>query len=637
MQPPPKACPPDGTILSRDRAHWGMWGTGMSMSIDKALAAARTAEKTGQARQARLILLETHDRFPQNSRITAALAALDQRISGLPPAPFGPPHLQRILSMAGAGRRAEAIEEMVSRVIPNMANPLARNLLGGLYLEEGRPDAAIPHLKAAVAAAPDWREAAVNLATALGKAGRWAESLAAAQAAVRAHPGFGPALAAVARASLATDQPAEAVAALRILVAQAPDDHEARLDLAAALAADGAEDEAMAILDALRARRPEDHRVLTNLGNLHLSQGNLASAEALFRAALAARPNGTNSYNLARAIRIRPDDPALRLVLEMPEQPGLSPEERIAALFAASKAQEDIGQTDAAFAALKAANDLRRSLVPYALDQDARLMDELSLRFAPEAPGLAPARLEPAARRPVFIVGMMRSGTTLAEQILSAHPAVHGAGELDTLGQLVARELAQAGKGPLPQDALMRIRSGYLDALARLPGKQPVVVDKMPANFRFIGLIAKCLPEARILHMQRDPMAVCWSIYKTYFTSGGIGYAWTQEETAGFYRLYEAFMAREAPRYPGLVMHVSYQALTEHPEPVVRAMLDHCGLEFDPACLAPERNRRSVRTASVAQVREGIRQGSSAAWRRFETHLRPMMDVLAEGRAGTGG
>jgi hypothetical protein len=242
-------------------------------------------------------------------------------------------------------------------------------------------------------------------------------------------------------------------------------------------------------------------------------------------------------------------------------------------------------------------------------------------RFAPAAPAIHPA---PAARRPIFVLGMMRSGTTLMEQILSSHPQVHGAGELEILPRLTGMELTQAPAGPLDECALTRIRDGYLAVLNDEPGAKPVVVDKLPANFRFIGLIQKAFPEARILHMRRDPVAVCWSVYKTYFTHSTIGYAHNLQDTMAYYDLYEKMMADWRAAYPEGFMDVDYEALTRTPEPVIRAVLDYCGLTFDAACLSPQNNQRAVQTASLRQVRSGIYQGSSKKWRAFDPYLAPL-------------
>ena len=285
---------------------------------------------------------------------------------------------------------------------------------------------------------------------------------------------------------------------------------------------------------------------------------------------------------------------------------------------------------DDSFAALAEGNRTKRAgLTSYSLDQDRARLDMLARRFGADAPGLDPASLPMPPVIPIFVVGMMRSGTTLTEQIISAHSQVHGAGELRHLGAAAGAEL-EGSDGPLDTAALLRIRNRYLSDLAGLSRGAPYAVDKMPSNFRYTGLIRKALPEARIIHLRRDPVAVCWSNYKTLFSAQAIGYAWDMHEVAGFYRLYEAFMERMAQEFPGQFLTVDYAALTETPEPVIRGILDFCGLPFEEACLHPEDNTRAVRTASVRQVRSGIYKGSNTRWKGFEKHMGPLLDAFAQ-------
>ena len=316
-------------------------------------------------------------------------------------------------------------------------------------------------------------------------------------------------------------------------------------------------------------------------------------------------------------------------MLALTDDPVLTVDDQVALHFGLAKAFEDIGDADQSFAHLQRGNDLRATQVSYHIDQDRDLLADLRQRFAVGA-GPALVAHPGLALRPVFVLGMMRSGTTLMEQILSSHPMVHGAGELEVLPQLAAQEMA--GKaGPLDEAALQRIRQGYLQALAEQAGGKAVVVDKLPANFRVIGLIRKALPEARILHMRRDPVAVCWSIYKTYFTNVTIGYAHSLPDTIAYYDLYQSMMDDWRADYPDGFLDVDYEALTRNPEPTIRTVLDYCELPFDAACLSPQDNQRSVRTASVRQVRSGIYQGSSGKWRAFEPHLAQLIDHFRKG------
>ena len=602
----------------------------MSTAVDRAIRDAKTAFRVGNGRAARRALLETLERFPTNARLMDALADLEQQLSGLPARVFGPPHVKRVLQLRGAGRMAEAVEEMVALALLNPANPNARNVLGRLYIDAGAPQAALPHLMAAVKADPAFREAGVNLAAALLQLGRTDEALAALDRVLAAHPGFLPALDIRGQALISAERPEEAAECYRRILAQRPQDREMQLSLSLALTAADSPQEAAELLEEIVAAQPGNFRARNNLGNIRLAEGRLDDAERHFRAAIAASPQSCNAYyNLSRTISFGPDDPAIPAMQGLAARTDLPPDERISLMFALSKALEDLGDIDASFAALADANRTKRATLDYTLEQDRARLSRLATTFAAAAPGLDPAELAPPPVTPIFVLGMMRSGTTLTEQIVSAHSQVHGAGELRFLGAAVAPELERTS-GPLDKAALLRVRERYLSELAARAQGAPYAVDKLPLNFRYVGLIRKALPEAKILHLNRDPVAVCWSHYKTYFNGQSIGYAWDMAEIGGFYRLYEAFMDRMRSDYPGGFLDVDYKALTETPEPVIRGMLDYCGLPFEAACLSPEKNDRAVRTASVRQVRSGIYTGSTSKWRGFEKHMGPLLEALKQ-------
>lgn len=239
--------------------------------------------------------------------------------------------------------------------------------------------------------------------------------------------------------------------------------------------------------------------------------------------------------------------------------------------------------------------------------------------------------------RPIFIVGMPRSGTTLAEQILASHSQVHGAGEMEAINKAIRAEFNPDGRGycfSLAEDALSGIRRRYLATLRGLGTPRPVVTDKMPANFLWLGFILEAMPEARVIHLVRDPIAVCWSIFKNYFPATGLGFTCDLTDLAAYHRMYEDLMALWFARYPGRIFDLDYERLTEDQKGQTRALLDYCDLAWEEACLDFHRTDRVVRTASATQVRRKIYRGSSEAWKKFETHLRPLVEAISA-RAGT--
>ena len=295
--------------------------------------------------------------------------------------------------------------------------------------------------------------------------------------------------------------------------------------------------------------------------------------------------------------------------------------------FALSKAIEDIGDLDQCYTYLEKANRLRKQEVGFDTLLYAKHFDTIQKRFeGVDFP--APSNQDVKTKRPIFVLGMPRSGTSLTEQILSSHSQVFGAGELEALRQSI---LPFVSKNSL-DNAAGPIRDAYLSALNDFGTDQPVFVDKMPSNFMWIGFIALAFPEAKIVHMRRDPRAVCWSVFKTCFqdTGPGLAFSWDLQDVISYYKLYEQMMAHWKGRLPDRVYDLSYEALTQNQEEETRKLLAHCELDWEDQCLSFHKNKRMVGTASSLQVREKIYQGSSEAWRKFEPYVGERMQNLMD-------
>jgi len=223
------------------------------------------------------------------------------------------------------------------------------------------------------------------------------------------------------------------------------------------------------------------------------------------------------------------------------------------------------------------------------------------------------------SERAVLIVGMPRSGTTLAEQILAAHPAAFGAGELMYWSDVAAQGSAARASRALAKD--------YLQQLGQRAGAALRVIDKMPSNFLHLGLIRNALPRARIIHLQRDPVDSCLSIYFQHF-EGFHSYANDLEDVAHLYREYRRLMAYWRVSLPeGAMLEVPYEALVGDPEHWSRKMLEFIGLPWDPRCLEFHRYERTVMTASQWQVRQPINRASLERWRHYQEYLGPLRSL----------
>ncbi|MGB3147493.1 MAG: sulfotransferase [Paracoccaceae bacterium] len=601
----------------------------MSLNIDRTLRQAKQALRDGNPIAASQVLLAEHRRIPSNPRLIAALADVQKVRTGLPARPFGPAHLQRIMQIqAQAGPKA-AVEEAQMAALLDPGSAIAHGLLGSILMSLSLPEAALPPLRTAFRLDPSDITAGVNLSIALRRSEEPAKAVEVARAVLKRKPGFPPAMAALAQALAEDGWPREAAEVLSKLSLLQPNDSTVYQEYAKALAAAQLFDEAAEPLRKAVKLDPKNSSALNDLGNNAIGTGDFATACEHFEAAVSAAPRiATGYYNITRARDIEKGDPIIATLRDLAENSS-QPQDRMYAYFGLAKALEDIGDVDGSFAALAAANATRRAEYPFDRDQEAKIFTMMKERLWQEDAVLPLDNLAPARRRPIFILGMMRSGTTLMEQIISSHSTVYGAGELDFMGKVVRAEMRD-GTAPLDRAAMGRIRKAYLDRIDQLPGDKPVLVDKMPANFILVGAIRAALPDASIIHMRRDPIAVCWSIFQKNFAGTRVRFTNDLTDIAWYYDQYADMMDFAAKQAPGAFLNVDYAELTKTPEPTIRRALDHCQLPFEAACLSPQDNKRRILTASFKQARSGIYQGSTTKWRGFEPHLKPLIDHFAK-------
>ena len=344
-----------------------------------------------------------------------------------------------------------------------------------------------------------------------------------------------------------------------------------------------------------------------------------AHADAMWQLALSGKP-GQSRLDLPRIEALAESD-----LLDMPD--------RMLAHFTAGRIRDAMGDHREAFAHYVAANRLKD--VSFDPEGEAQRLAVIKRTFdRPFFERMRGAGVEDP--RPVFIVGLPRSGTTLLEQMIASHSRAHGAGELEDMSRLAldllpsiydtAGGLAKAAEvGPHELRAVGEAYVGALDQ--RAPGAERVV-DKMPMNVLHLGLIAAALPGSRLIHCRRDPMDGCLSMYTHHFT-GNYPFAYDLENLGFYWRLYDDLMAHWRAVLPVSVLEVSYEALVQDPEATLRGVLEFCGLPWDPQCLAFHADGRVVRTSSFAQVRQPVYRTAVGGWRRFETELEPLRRALA--------
>lgn len=634
------------------------------LTVDRSLARAKTLARRGEFEAARALYDEVLARFPNNTRAAEARAALadpaltDGRNRGLQ---IG---LSKTAELISAGRISEAQVAGAELVAAHPTSSKANFLVGrahfaagawaaaaeafasavrtqptfasalnnlGLSLERlGRAEEAVAAFERALEADASLAEAAANGAKTLLCAGRAQEALAWADRALSARPGYGEAVRVRGNALLALRRPDDACEALRSAVDLAPEDASAWCELGHALREAGRREEAVRAFEAAVSAAPTLASAHNNLGVILREIGAFDRAARAFREAARIAPTyAVAHHNLASVTRFRARDNAMAAMERLLADDRRSDLERMHLHFALGKAHDDLREPNAAFAHFAAGNRLRRAAHPYDPARTDALFRSLREGFADPVTELDPSEVTLGAM-PAFIVGLPRSGTTLLEQILSSHPLVHGAGESDALHHAVRDALARS-QGLYPTRAVLRdIRAAYAEALAACPGGAVVVTDKMLTNFQWVGYIALAFPEAAIIDMRRDPMAVGWSIFRQYFSTEGNDWAWNLGDIARYAGAYHRLMQFWDVRFADRVARVDYEGLLADQAGETERVLAACGLPFDAKCLDFQSNRRAVVTASDQQVRRGLYRGSNAAWQAYAPHLAPLAEALRD-------
>lgn len=397
----------------------------------------------------------------------------------------------------------------------------------------------------------------------------------------------------------------------------------------------GRYDEAEKIQRDLMETYPGDAQLMTQLGQTLLWTGKLDEAASLFEQASSMNPMALAQMVNAKRI---PDDPKAVEKMAKVADNILTPDPaRITMSFALAEVFEKSKDYDQAFNYLKKANDLTDKTLKYSCEAFRRQVEANKSVYSPEFFADLPA-IRSSARTPIFVVGMPRSGTTLTEQILCSHAEVFGAGELDLLPRLtrLMQRVIKNGK-PYPRcvdgfTAHLREEAArfYLHGLDQHDTEHAFVVDKMPHNFMHVGLIHAIFPKAKVIHIRRDPRDTALSNYQQNFKAkhGGLGYAFDLENIAHEINSYNEMMAHWRAVLPGRMLEITYEELVADQEAVSREMLAFAGLAWDSNVTNFHEHKRAVRTASVAQVRQKIYSTSKQKWRKYESHLGPLLDTL---------
>ncbi len=596
-----------------------------------------------------------------------AIAAGRAAVAADPAYAAGHNNLGIALFETGALEESIACYERAIALRPAFAE--AHNNLGNALRAQSRPGEAIAAFRAALAHRGHYPEAWNNIGNVLREQGDFREADAAFHTAIAQRRDYVEPYNSLALSLFAQERSEEAFAVLALAISAAPERPEPAFYLAQGLLnerkAEGARSACQRALranphhvptlvllarilrdlergpeamDAARralALAPDDLDALNVLGLLLMETGDLRGACALFERALAKDPASLNSrVNLVAARKVRPEEDMVA-ALETALSRETGEVERIPLHYALGKAYDDLGRHAEAMDQFIAGAKLKRAQVTYdepaALTTFERIRAIFTRSFIAERAGMGTAEA-----RPIFIVGMPRSGSTLVEQILASHPAIQGGGEMDLFHRAVNR-IDQAFGGMVHYPELMHlmerpemgeISSAYLDALpARAPGKR-LVADKMLNNYFYLGLIHILFPRAVIIHCRRDPVDTAISCFSKLFRDD-LPYSYDFAELARHHHAYAGLMAHwDAVLPEGTILPMDYEAVVADIEAAACRLISACGEDWDPACLKFHETERPVRTASITQVREPLYASSVGRWRRYGPAIQPLLEAL---------
>src|SRR5580698_8949127 len=553
------------------------------------------------------------------------------------PNPAASQQLTLLLALAtkflSAGRASDAIAPLRDAALLQPSNPILQHDLGLACLEVGRVPDAVAALQQAVAGDPRYADAHFRLGIALEKLGDIDGALSAYDRATKLLPSLAEAWFRSGALAYILGDREQAIGCFRRAAITGDRNSFGRLGKARALLIEDRNEEAEQVFRETLVADPRNAMAYDLLGNLLSEIGRFDEARACFERAIAIAPPLAGSYY--ELVRCRPvtsdDDGLLQGMQAALATPGLEAGQRLRLHLAIGKAAEDLGDYGLAMQHFDAADVVRRGSGSFDSATFSIEIDRLIARYTREWIGQA-RELGSSDATPVLILGMPRSGTTLVEQIVSAHPVVRGGGELHFWNQRGAEWHRSVADGNdmlfVDGEFLAKAVADYLGVLRAIAPAAARVTDKMPFNFLWAGLIHVAFPRAIIIHCRRAAIDTALSIHQTHFRPG-LAFPTGGAELVAYFRDYQRLIDHWRSVLPAdRFIEIDYEDLTRTPEPVIRRIIEVCGLAWHDACLRPESNPRAVNTPSKWQARQPIYRTSVARWRRYEPWLGPLRALV---------
>lgn len=537
------------------------------------------------------------------------------------------------------GRLKEAYNTYLKALKLLPAHPVILNNVGNALQLQGENEKSLSWFKKAISQDSKHVDAYCNLGNALRALERYGEATAAYSRVLEINPDRAEAHYNLGIVLLELRQLNSAINCFNQALRCNPTDKNTYLELGKAQNLKGDLDQAVSAFRKALAIDPGNVKCYIQLAHAYSDHGEIDEAISACRKAIEIVPGHAQAYwLLAMSRKFTEYDDDLKTMELLLSKKGVSDRDQSRLAFGLGKAYEDLGDFDKSMEYVIKGTGLRRKSYDYSISESQQQFDRIKEVFSAEFLG-SHGDCGSADNTPIFILGMPRSGTSLVEQILASHPDVFGAGEISDLGLILTSiktsdEERKSGLTPiairdLEADDFADMGADYIKRIREHSASVKFITDKMPHNFLYIGFIRAILPNARIIHCTRHPMDNCLSIFKKPL-SDGHWYANNMSELGQYYRMYQELMDYWKDNLPGVIYDQSYEELVTSQTEQVSKLLQHCGLDWDDACLDFHKTRRKIGTASNAQVRLPIYQDSVELWKRYEEQLQPLKAAIYE-------
>ena len=622
----------------------------MTIKNERLLSKAKKLVKKGELEEAKSIYLTILKEFPNNAQSKAGLKDLEKKINNPNLQNLSKSQINSVISDINSGEIKVAIKSINNLIASYPRAPILYNLMGICHNAISQFDKAVIMFAKAVKIKADYAEAYYNLGSSQKKIGRLQEAIESYKRAIGINPKYLDAYNNLGNIYRDLGNLNEAKDSYEWAIAYNPEYAIAHINLALLYSTFELE-KALHHFNKAISINPNYPEAHFSLGTILSSLGQKNDSIKSYEKAIELRPDYADAHNALSTIKkYKKNDSQAIKMKSLIENNNLSLSEKISLNFALANVNEDLKNSKDFFYYLNEANRLNKKKSNYSFEKDKEILSKIRDIFEKTNSKVAKSSLKNETLSPIFIIGMPRSGTSLVEQILSSHKEVFGAGELDFLSKSIFSEIQNeindnedfesiSKKSILSLDSsdfhkiisknfINKIRNRYYSSIGSFDISENIFTDKMPLNFRFVGFIISAFPDAKIVHLKRDSIATCWSIYKHYFKSNGNGYSSSMDDLALYFNIYRDLMDFWHKKFPNKIYDISYEGLTLNQEEETRKLLNFCGLDWDENCLNFYKNSRAVQTASGLQVREKMYQGSSDAWKKYKKYLEPLISKL---------